>query len=152
MTRSELEIFRQALESTDRCRYWTWGRPQIHFPFLAAWPAGYLTALGRWAKLPWRVRQLMAIPEHGPLEPGLRVWRRDLGFELELLTRATYSEREFHLLARAATPAMAFLRGLLWRSDPAIARCQDWIELQSLLAARDPEAASTLRGEGSTNR
>jgi len=147
VTRRELEQFQRALESSDRCRYWTWTQPQIHFSFLATWPPGYLAALRRWATLSWRVRQLVAVPEHAPLEPGLRVWCRDLGFEVELLTYAIYTEPEFHLLAKAATPAMAFLRGLLWRSDPAIAGCRDWVELQNLLTARaqEPGRANSLK-------
>ena len=78
----------------------------------------------------------MALSDHTSLEPGLRIWCRDLGFEVELLCLHEYSEPQFHQLARTATPAMAFLRGLLWRADAEIAACGDWLDLQVVLVAR----------------
>lgn len=108
----------------------------MHHPFLQSWPPGYLAALQRWDRLPWRIRQLLAVADHGALEPGLRVWRSELGFELALLSRQTYTEVEFRELARAAVGSIAFLRGLIWRADPEVAQTTEWEALERLLATR----------------
>lgn len=146
VTKSELEEFHRHLEATERCRFWSWPNPQIHYPFLAAWPPGYLAALAHWQSLPWRVRQLLAVEEHGRLEPGLVIWRGELGFELAFLFQSGYTEPEFRQLARVAVPSMAFLRGLLWRADPELAASPHFAALLGLLADRGRGAEA--RGAG----
>lgn len=108
----------------------------MHHPWISAWPPGWRAALASVDELPWIVQQLAALPRDRQLEQALRAWSERYPIDCGLLVVGELDPEGARAVAKWATPALAFLRGIVAHADPEVAKCRTESQLQALIASR----------------